>query len=311
MHWVLQENIFDEKKFDTLVDYLGRVGISYSIHKVVPFVGELMPDPEFDHHNVICIGSYSMRHVAKKKGWYPGVFDLFDQNFNVQKEHWGELMLNYDSEVMPFKDVHLTTAKFIRPIDDSKYFAGRVFDPEEFNEWHEKVCVLKEDYGSSLTADTLVQVMEPKEIYTEVRFWVARGEIITSSVYKIGDKVIYSSNVDPRFHEFVRTIIGSYYDSSKWEPAEAYVIDVCDTPDGLKIVEINTLNSCGFYEGDVQKIVEVLEYEFTVEPMPDITRVMPTFIYDGPGIAPMSGPVGSIWELREKYSQLTKDDSDV
>jgi hypothetical protein len=32
-------------------------------------------------------------------------------------------------------------------------------------------------------------------------------------------------------------------------------MDICLTPDGWKIVEINCVNCPGFYEGDLQKLV--------------------------------------------------------
>ncbi len=36
---------------------------------------------------------------------------------------------------------------FPRPIDDSKCFAGRVFDANEFEEWWQRVCDLKDDHN--------------------------------------------------------------------------------------------------------------------------------------------------------------------
>jgi hypothetical protein len=44
-----------------------------------------------------------------------------------------------------------------------------------------------------------------------------------------------------------------------WNPHRAFVIDVCDTPDGIKIVEINTINAAGFYAGNVTELVMALE----------------------------------------------------
>jgi hypothetical protein len=41
------------------------------------------------------------------------------------------------------------------------------------------------------------------------------------------------------------------------------VIDVCETEDGFKIVEINTINSCGFYACDMQKLIMTLQEEFS------------------------------------------------
>src|SRR5258708_474178 len=108
MYWILQNNFMHEEKYQEMVDTLDRFRIPYSLHKVVPFIGELEPVPELATSNVICIGSYSMRHAAKKNGWNPGVFDLFDQDFNVQMLHWGQHMLNADSVVSKFKEAVLT-----------------------------------------------------------------------------------------------------------------------------------------------------------------------------------------------------------
>lgn len=272
MHWILQENLFNEAEWGNLIATLERFKLPYSVHKVIPFIGELEPPATPASDKVICIGSYSMRHTAKKYGWTPGVHDLFDINFLVQKEHWGELLLNYDSTIVEFKNARLTEPTFVRPIDDSKYFAGRVFEPEEFNDWVHKVVDLNEDYGTSLTGDTLIQLCSYKEIYAEYRFWIVDRRIVTASLYKRGGKVIYSDQIDVhRIHSFVRQVLrtdlklyGDYTiplsdDLDSWQPHRAFVLDVCETPDGMKIVEINTINASGFYAGHIQDIVLALE----------------------------------------------------
>lgn len=51
-----------------------------------------------------------------------------------------------------------------------------------------------------------------------------------------------------------------------WCPSRGFVIDVALTDDGYKMVEINGLNSAGFYAIDVQKLIEAIEgmhYEIT------------------------------------------------
>lgn len=252
MHWILQENLFRENEWETLINTLERFQIPYSVHKVIPFIGELVPTPVVVDRMAVCFGSYSMRHAAKEFGWTPGVFDLIDENFLVQQLHWGNLMLNNDAEVVAFKDALLHEPAFVRPIDDSKYFAGAVFEPDDFNQWVKNVTVLGHDYGNSLSGDSLIQICKPKQIYSEYRFWVVDSEIVTSSLYKRGDKVMYSSDVDDVYYEFVQEAI------KIWQPHRAFVIDVCDTVDGLKIVEINTINSAGFYAGDMQKIVAAI-----------------------------------------------------
>jgi hypothetical protein len=268
MHWILQENLFKETEWDNVVGTLERFGIPYSVHKVVPFIGELIPAPELEHKNVICFGSYSMRHVAKANDWSPGVYDLEPVNFQIQMEHWGNLMLNADSKVLPFKDVKFEDIAFVRPIEDSKVFAGKVFEWDDFKEWQHNVCVLEEDYGDSLSKNTLVQVCNPKLIYAEYRFWIVDQKIVTASMYKCGDRVIYSPKVDDRFYSFVNDVLRMQnglrgitlnVTPDGWKPHDAFVLDVCETPDGIKIVEINTINAAGFYAGNVQDIILALE----------------------------------------------------
>lgn len=253
MHWILQTNLFREPEWDQLVGALTRFRIPHSVHKVVPFIGELVPATAPENDRVVCFGSYSLRHAAVRHGWNPGVYDLFSHDFVAQKAAWGERLLNFDSNVVAFRDARLPEDAFVRPIDDSKYFAGRVFSPEEFHAWQHQVCNLNLDFGTSLTPDTMIQVCVPKPIHAEYRFWIVGGRIVTKSLYKRGHRVVYSPEVDERLDGFVRDAVAD------WQPHRAFVIDVCDTPDGPRIVEINTLNSAGFYAGDVQKIVLALE----------------------------------------------------
>lgn len=254
MHWILQENLFREHEWETLVGCLERHGIAYSVHKVIPFVGELVPAAEPRHDKVVCFGSYSMRHTARALGWTPGVYDLFEHDFTAQCRHWGrERMLNGDAEVVAFRDARLDRPAFVRPVDDSKYFAGAVFEPDAFNEWVHRVVALGEVDGTSLSGDTRVQICAPKTIHAEYRYWVVDGQIVTQSLYKRGNRVIYASEVDSRCSDYVRELV------ALWQPARAFVVDVCDTPDGLRVVEINTINAAGFYAGDMQSIVLALE----------------------------------------------------
>ena len=258
MHWVLQNNLFQEAEWDNLVRALERRDIPYSVHKVVPFIGELEPDLYLPDREAICFGSYAMRHVAKRKGWKPGVYDLEPYDHEEQMRHWGRHMLNADAYVLPFSAVRLERPMFVRPTTDCKYFTGAVFQPEEFRDWQHKVVDLHEDYGDSLTGDTSVMVCEPKNVAVEVRFWIVDEKPITASVYKRGGRVIYDSVVDQRFWTLAWALV-TPISVDKWNPVRAFVVDICETGDGeLKVVEINTINAAGFYAGDVAKIVEAL-----------------------------------------------------
>ncbi|WP_166869738.1 ATP-grasp domain-containing protein [Massilia mucilaginosa] len=258
MHWILQEGFLSENGWDALIATLERFGIACSVHAVVPKTGELLPAPVIAHANVMCIGSYSMRHVAAKHGWVPGVFDLYAQDFEQQRAHWGGHMLNAGAVVSSVREARFSGERmFVRPVHDSKYFAGRVFDADAFSAWQHAVCAAAPNRAGSLAPDTLIQLSRPVAIYAEYRFWVVGGEIVTQSLYKRGSQVIYASDVDERLTQFVAARIG------EWSPHETFVIDACDCAEGMKIVEINTLNSSGFYAADVQRLVLALEQRYS------------------------------------------------
>lgn len=47
--------------------------------------------------------------------------------------------------------------------------------------------------------------------------------------------------------------------ASIWAPLPAFVMDVCRCGGEWKIIEINTLNACGFYAADLDKLVAAIE----------------------------------------------------
>jgi len=70
MQWLLQE--FEDTS--KLAEALDRLEISYSRHKLVPFVGDLVPEPEIvDPNAVVMFGSYTLWRYARAHKFWPGV----------------------------------------------------------------------------------------------------------------------------------------------------------------------------------------------------------------------------------------------
>lgn len=284
MHWVLQNNIYSEEGFETLVTALERLSVSYSVHKVIPFIGEITDTEALDAKppgtKFITMGSYSMARQAVRRGWVPGAF-LDNLDFEIQLKRWGDRMLNADAEIHPFAKVPFQEQPFfLRPVGDSKAFTGLVCDWGYYEQWRDGLIRLPETADpvndplgvNVLTVDTPVMVCRKKEIWNETRTWIVtdspgwnkedRGmamrighRVVTASGYKVGTIKRYSppEMVDDRITRFAHEC------AQIWSPNHAYVLDVADTPDGLKIVEINNLNSAGFYKGDMNKLVMALE----------------------------------------------------
>lgn len=250
MHFVIQYDLGSEEERNSIISTIEKCGATYSLHKVVPFSGEIIPPLNVDSKNIVCFGSYSLRHSAEKYSWSPGVFDIGQYDFRVQLEHWGNLMLNYDGQISSLNEVVIDTEAFLRPIDDTKFFAGAVFSPEELKKWQQHIINLPNHEDLNTIGETLVLVSSIKEIKAEYRYWIVAGKIVTSSRYKLEDIVKYSAEVNQHADAFVQKCIDI------WQPNKAFVIDVCETADDFRIVEINTITSSGFYAGNIEKIVK-------------------------------------------------------
>jgi hypothetical protein len=255
MRWVLQDNLYNEDGYVRLIDALDRLEQTYDIVKVVPFVGELIPDVEYDDDELVMVmGSYSMMKAGRRKGWKPTGYDSDQFDHRVWVNYLGTHLLNYNGIVMRFGDVNGKQydgiSFFIRPIFDFKEFAGEVItDAASFTAWQEKAVA----YGDTLDGDTLVVVAPVKRILAEYRLFVVNSEIVTGSQYKIGQRVKSTPFVDKEVYDFAYNMIDLF------EPDHAYVMDIAQTDKGFKVIEYNCINCSGFYACDCQKIVNALK----------------------------------------------------
>jgi hypothetical protein len=256
MHWVLQSNLYSEENFEHLVTALERFGLAYSIHKVIPFIGELEPAPVFaEGTRVITMGSYTLARAAARFGWQPGAF-LDNLDFAVQHARWGDRMFNADAQVLTIATVPPQIEPFfMRPTLDTKTFTGEVMDWPTFAAWRERILAIAPDAGATIDADTSVMICRKKTIHSETRTWIIDGRVVTASGYKVGTLKRYTRphEVDDHITQFAAEC------AAVWSPNRAYVLDVFDTPDGPKIGEVNNLNSAGWYRADMAKLVMALE----------------------------------------------------
>jgi hypothetical protein len=267
MHWVIQSNIFEEKGHALLLETLDRFGLSYSLHKVIPFVGALEPELDLPAgSSAIVMGTYGMSIRSKERGWVPGSF-LDNLDFEVQVAKWGDRMLNADAKIYRFDEVPFQEQPFfLRPVKDTKTYTGFVADWGQYQERLAGVYRLAAGGSDIETTESerklkrwhlaeLSMVCTKKQIYNETRTWVIDGEVVTASGYKIGTIPRYTSpaQVDPEVICFARET------AQIWSPNRAYVLDVALTPEGYKVVEVNNLNSAGWYLCDMQKLVQSLE----------------------------------------------------
>lgn len=258
MFWVLQKNLFHEAAFQELLHQLERQETKYQIVNLIPFIHEMEPDIDVADHVYVC-GSTGIGKVAKKKGWVPGYFDK-NLDYAIVKDAYGEDCLNYHSKVVTLRAASRELLKdptanfFVRPCADNKSFSGTVMGWEDFSQWRDKVVALEKEENSltTLQPDDRIIIAPLAKIYSETRFYVVDGEVVTGSQYKAGDTVYYTSEVMPFIEQFAQKMV------NKWQPDRAFVLDIADTDEGPKVIEINAINSSGFYACDMGKYVNAI-----------------------------------------------------
>jgi hypothetical protein len=256
MQWILQA-FEDTQKLALALD---RLGIPYSWHKVVPFVGELVPEPEIsDPHAVVLFGSYTLWRYAEAKGLKPGVFRIAPF---VNEKPWQRYMLNGpDAVFLTVEQIGSRLAGderewFIRPVADSKELAGNVRSAAEIRDIARNVLSLAPDEipNGSLLHDTLMMLTPPVRVLKEWRLWIVGGQVVTHSLYKEGSRVTYRHEIDADALDFAQELAEA---NTGYSPA--YVMDICRTAQGLRMLETNCINAAGFYAADLNKLAMTID----------------------------------------------------
>jgi hypothetical protein len=200
-----------------------------------------------------------MYNAVAKYGWKPGTMYNENHDFAVYAPKYGmENMLNGDGAVISFTDEIPNEFDYVeffaRPTKDTKAFSGQLFSRKA---WLEYVDTCKANDTASILDESKVLLAPIKTIYQEVRCWVVGGKIVTASRYRLG-KSPAIENYDQEMHyiNFAQEMADIY------QPAEAFVMDICDTEQGLKIVELNCINTSGFYKANMNALVESIENYF-------------------------------------------------
>lgn len=266
MFYLIQKNVFRETNYNKIFETVQKLGLPY---EEVEFGPDGLFTFETDRKDVFLFGSIRLAKQGTEKGWSPGSLLNDNHDYSVYSQHYKENLLNYDSVVQRVDEEIIwlpNELKFIRPTKDSKTFTGQLFSKGKWDD-----LVGNSLYGlNNVKLDTLIQVATPKTIYKEARTWIVNKKVVTSSYYRFGDNVEYMEDVEPEGLQFAQAMAELY------QVADAFVLDICLTPDGWKIVEINCINMSGFYKGDLQRVVMALEDFYspveTKETVADIMR---------------------------------------
>lgn len=252
MYYIVQKNLFRERNFDILINLFQKRNIQYEIIDWIPFQEEI--PIHTDKKNIMCFGGVSLTKAAQKYGWWPGVFYNSNHDMEVYFWHYMPHMLNGDGYFMRSQDElpeWLPEEFFARPADDTKLFNGGLFSKKGWNQNMRAYLEIKK----GLEHNVKIFVAPDKQyIAKEIRCWIVEGKVITMSQYKLGI-LAHQKNYD--HDEEARAFAQKMADI--YVPSRAFVLDICLYQGEWKVVEINCINSAGFYEANMDKLLTALE----------------------------------------------------
>lgn len=258
MYYVIQENLFREYHFNTLIDHLKRYKLDYEIVRYIPFSGDILI--KTDRKDIWFFGSVNAGRAAERfnPDWYPGRIHNENFTFEVYLEKYGKHLLNSDGMIQEVDIVPTWFGGeyFVRPTHDTKTFESNIYNSKQ---WDEYIMEIKGNSTIDIVRkDTKMFYASPKHgIQQEVRCWIVDGKLITASQYRIGKRFnLLNIDNDGDINVFVKDMLKIY------QPAKAFVMDVCLYEDEYYILELGCINHCGFYDANMSKLIQALEKTF-------------------------------------------------
>ncbi len=272
MHWLLQQHALSRELdlFETITGTLDRGGVPWTAVRALSFTDKIVAANENVHGKelaeipelsiagnepIMVYGSYTLALIAKHRGWTPGAFVNDHFNHDAWVQGWGaQHLLNGNAIVCRLDNLesalHGSAAVFLRPLEDTKSFSGMVLGRDEALWWAQRAWQAE---SPQLHAGTAIVVASPRSILAEYRLFVVDGRVVTSSLYKMGQRIISDTYTPEDVLHYARQRIEA------WVPDRAFVLDIAETPEGFCVIEVNNINSAGVYAADVSRLIQEID----------------------------------------------------
>jgi hypothetical protein len=252
-HWIIQDKVFGEET-DRLIETLKKADVKY----------QLTPWPHTVYTKDFIVSRGTLNFVECNKYLYESyrTLKLDVENFKCSSYYplFGahNLLLNADAIWMPWDNFCLRGEKmfemfktdklFIRPDSGHKIFTGTTIRPKWFEKELHTITTLPSTSG--LKGDTMILVAPAKKITKEARFLFGPSGLV--------DGAWYNNDGSDRELALMTTFAQDCY-MSHFGPF--MTVDMCFLEDENlpRIVEVNSFESAGLYDMDMDKVVDAVE----------------------------------------------------
>ena len=223
---------------------------------VIPFSKDIIGDFDRESKNYIPYGSTLFTNLAYDNGWTGLHFDLSTFNYETALQNRADMLNdNIDTienhlNALSYQDANMEL--FIRPSEDLKKFSGQIMKVGEMYEWLQDAITCVSSGTYKLEMDTKILVCQPKNIQAEWRWFIVGGKIIDGSMYRHKGQMYKKHETD------ADVIAEAQLLADMWLPDMCVVMDTALVNDEVKVIEFNCINSSGFYDHDINKIIDAI-----------------------------------------------------
>jgi len=265
--WLLERNVFEDNNPERIAQIVRSQGMT-CFEVVYTCVDgdeqQLRPAASvpFAHDELVFVyGSMNLcRWLLRDRRW-PQLawYDFGRLRCQSYYAHWGNFLLQREYAFLPLTEVHRrrewlfqTFGRdgriFIRPDDNAKSFAGGVVEANDFEKWWE----LANFYRPS--PESIAVVASPQIIRCEWRFIIGHKKVVTGSQYRRNGVEELLASYPPEAAGFAEAVASF----NGFEPHPVYVMDVCETSDGYRLVEIGSICCASLYACDLDRVIAAI-----------------------------------------------------
>jgi len=244
--WLLQNLNDDENNY--LIEILKDNNIKFEIFNYIPH-DDIIFKPINDtiyipYGSTVFINKLKLLNL--KELYIPD--NSIINNYDILSKNYKDYFLNNDYINYSFEElfkIKLQGEYFFKPSKIPKLFNPSIIDLEFIGKWYN-------DHSSNnylFNEQSELVLTSPKNIDYEFRLFIINKDIISGSIYHKYGK-LYKSDIIPK-----EIIEFGYKCIKRYSPLDIYVLDVCIYKNNYYVVELNDINSSGFYKSNILEII--------------------------------------------------------
>jgi hypothetical protein len=264
MKWLFERNVFEDGNPERMVKIARSKGMTCVEVAYASVDGDdqqlrpSKPVPFANEEQVFVYGSMNLCRWLLRRGQWPKMawYDFERLRCQIYYARWHEFLLQQEHTFLPLSEVHRQRDRlfqtfgqdgriFIRPDDNAKSFAGGVVESAGFDKWWELANFYKP------SPDCLAVVARPQTIHAEWRFVIGRRNVITGSQYRRNGV----EELAVSYPDDAATFATAVANANAFDPHPVYVMDVCQTNDGYRLIELGSVCCASLYACDLGKVV--------------------------------------------------------